>query len=107
MITQRGGLEGRKEAQGGEDVCIFTDGSHCCTAVPAQHCKATVVVQPLSHARLCNYMDGSTLGFPVPHYSPEFAETHVHQVSDAIQPSRPLLPPPPALSLSQHQGLFS
>ena len=44
--------------------------------------------------------------FPVLHYLPEFAQTHVHQVSDAIQPSHPLSPPsPPALHLSQHQGL--
>ena len=44
--------------------------------------------------------------FPVLHYFPEFAQTHVHWVSDAIQLSHPLLPPsPPALNLSQHQGL--
>ena len=52
-------------------------------------------------------MDCSTLGFPVLHYLSEFAHTHVHRVGDAIQPSHPLLPPsPPALNLSQHQGLF-
>ena len=52
-------------------------------------------------------MDCSTPGFPVFHYFPEFAQTHVHRVGDAIQPSHPLLPlSPPALSLSQHQGLF-
>ena len=46
-------------------------------------------------------------GFPVLHYLPELAQTHVHRVSDAIQPSHPLLPPsPPALNLSEHQGLF-
>ena len=45
--------------------------------------------------------------FPVFHYLLEFAETHAHCVDDAIQPSRPLLPPsPPALNLSQHWGLF-
>ena len=44
--------------------------------------------------------------FPVHHQLPEVAQTHVHWVSDAIQPSHPLLPPsPPALNLSQHQGL--
>ena len=43
-------------------------------------------------------------GFPVLHHLLEFAQTHVHWVSDAIQPS--LLPPSPALNLSQHQGLF-
>ena len=46
-------------------------------------------------------------GFPVHHQLPELAQTHVHRVSDTIQPSHPLLPPsPPALNLSQHQGLF-
>ena len=45
--------------------------------------------------------------FPVLHYLLELAHTHVHQVSDAIQPSHPLSSTsPPALSLSQHQGLF-
>ena len=45
--------------------------------------------------------------FPVLHYLPEFVETHVHWVSDAIQPSHPLsLPSSLALNLSQHQGLF-
>ena len=52
-------------------------------------------------------MDYSTPGFPVLHYLLEFAQTHVHWVSDAIQPAHPLLPPsPPAFNLSQHQGLF-
>ena len=52
-------------------------------------------------------MDCSTSGFPVHHQLPELAQTHVHWVSDAIQPSHPLLfPHPPAFSLSQNQGLF-
>ena len=56
---------------------------------------------------LCDLMDCSTPHFPVLHYLPEFAQTRVHWISDAIQPSHPLSPPfPPALSLSQHQGLF-
>ena len=56
---------------------------------------------------LCDPMDCSMPGFPVLHYLPEFAQTHVHWVSDAIQPSHPLLPPsPPPFNLSQHQGLF-
>ena len=45
-------------------------------------------------------------GFPDYHHLPEFAQTHVHQVRDAIQPSHPLSSPSPAFSLSQHQGLF-
>ena len=56
---------------------------------------------------LCHPMNRSTPGLPVPHQLPEFTQTHVHQVSDAIQPSHPLSSPSsPALNLSQHQGLF-
>ena len=56
---------------------------------------------------LCDPMDCSTPGLPVHHQLPEFAQTHVHQVSDAMQPSHPLSSTsPPAFSLSQHQGLF-
>ena len=52
-------------------------------------------------------MDCSTPGLPVHHQLPEFAQTHVHQVSDAIQPSYPLSSPsPPAFNLSQDHGLF-
>ena len=59
------------------------------------------VVQLLSCVWLCDLMDSSTPGFPSLHYLPEFAQTHVHQVGDAIQSSLPLQPPsPPALSLS-------
>ena len=56
----------------------------------------------------CDPMNRGTQGFPVLHYLPEFTQTHVHWVSDAIQPSHPLLSPsPPAFNLSQHQGLSS
>ena len=56
---------------------------------------------------LCDPMNRSTPGLPVHHHLPEFTQTHVHQVSDAIQPSHPLSPPsPPTFNLSQHQGLF-
>ena len=56
---------------------------------------------------LCNPMDCSTPGLPVYHQLLESNQTHVHWVSDAIQPSHPLsFPSPPALSLFQHQGLF-
>ena len=55
----------------------------------------------------CDPMNHSTPGFPVHHQLPEFIQTHVHQVGDAIQPSHPLLSPsPPAFNLSQIQGLF-
>ena len=56
---------------------------------------------------LCDPMNCSTPGLPVHHQLPESTQTHVHRVSDAIQPSHPLSSPsPPALNLSQHQGLF-
>ena len=56
---------------------------------------------------LCDSMNCSTPGLSVHHQLPESTETHVHWVSDAIQPSHPLSSPsPPALNLSQHQGLF-
>ena len=56
---------------------------------------------------LCDPMDYSRPGFPVFHYLPEFAQTHVHWVGDATQPSHLLShPSPPVLSLSQHEGLF-
>ena len=56
---------------------------------------------------LCDPMDCSRPGFPVHHQLPELAQTHVHWVSNAIQPSNALLSPsPPAFNLSQHQGLF-
>ena len=62
----------------------------CCCSV-AQWCLT-----------LCDPMNSSTVGFPVFHHLPEYAQTHVHRVGDAIQPSHPLspTPPPPALSLS-------
>ena len=68
----------------------------------AQFC---LVVQ--SCPTLCVPMDCSTPGLPVYHQLPEFAQTHVHWVSDAIQSFHPLSSPsPPAFNLSQHQGLF-
>ena len=69
---------------------------HCC------HCS---VAQ--SFPTLCSPMDCSTPGFPVLHHPPELAQTHVHWVGDAIQPSRPLSSPSlPAFSISQHQGFL-
>ena len=56
---------------------------------------------------VCDPMDCSTPGLPVYHQLPEFTQTHVHPVHDAIQPSHPLSSPsPPAFNLFQHQGLF-
>ena len=56
---------------------------------------------------LCGPMNLSTPGLPVHHQLPEITQTHVHRVSDAIQPSHPLSSPsPPAPNASQHQSLF-
>ena len=56
---------------------------------------------------LCDPMNLSTPGLPVHHQLPEFTQTHVHRVGDAIQPSHHLLSPfLPAFNLYQHQGLF-
>ena len=68
-------------------------------------------VQFSSVAQLCltlfDPMNSSTPGLPVHHQLPEFTQTHVHRVVDAIQPSHPLLcPSPPAPKPSQHQGRF-
>ena len=61
-----------------------------------------------SSATLCDPMDSSMPGFPVHHQLLELAQTHVHQVGDAIQPSHSLLSPsPPAFNLSKHQVFSS
>ena len=74
-----------------DQACIF-----CCCCSVAKSCPT-----------LCDPINGSMPGFSVLHYLPEFTQTHVHWVRDAIQPSHPLLSPSPlVLSLSQHQGLF-
>ena len=84
----------------------------------AQHCSQSVFLQiQFSSAQfssaaqpcltLCNPMNRSTPGLPVHHQLPEFTQTHVHRVSDTIQPSHPLSSPsPPAPDPFQHQGLF-
>ena len=56
---------------------------------------------------ICDPMNRSTLSLPVHHQLPEFTQTHIHRVSDAIQPSHPLSSPSPlAPNPSQHQSLF-
>ena len=72
---------------------------------PSPTSSFSSVAQPCS--TLCNPMNPSTPGLPVHHQLPEFTQTHVHRVSDAIQPSHPLLSPSPlTFNHSQHQGLF-
>ena len=74
-------------------------------------CQLTCCCQRLTDCCWCSvaklYLTLSLPGFPVLHYLLELAQIHVRWVSDAIQPSHPLMPSsPPALSLSQQQGLF-
>ena len=76
--------------------CWINEWISCCCSSVAKSCPV-----------LDNPMDCSVPGSPVFHYLLVFARTHVHWVSDAIRPSHPLPPlSPPALNLSQHQGLF-
>ena len=74
-------------------------------------CAWRMSVQFSSVAQLCSTLcsptNCSTPGFPVHHQRPELTQTHVHWVSDAIQPSHPLSSPsPPAFNLSRHQGVY-
>ena len=72
---------------------------------PIQFSQFSSVAQ--SCLTFCDPMNHSTPGLPVHHQLLEITQIHVHQVSDAIQPSHPLSSPsPPALNPSQHQGLF-
>ena len=79
----------------------FSILSNCFSSDPSP-CSVTQ-----SCPTLCNPMDCSTPGFPVHHQLPELAQTHVHRVSDAIQPSHPLLfPSPPCLQSFPAAGSF-
>ena len=65
------------------------------------------LIHSVSCPALCDPMDWSTPSFPVHHQLPELAQTHIHWVGDAIQPSHPLsFRSPPAFNVSQHQSLF-
>ena len=94
-------------------ICDNMDGpwAHYATWNKSDRRTSTVLDQFSSVAQscltLCDPMNHSTPGLPVHHQLPEFTQTHVHQVSDAIQPSHPLSSPsPPAPNPSQHQSLF-
>ena len=67
-------------------------------------CQWMVVIQSLICLWLFVTHELQHIKLPILHCLPEFVQTHVHWVSDAIQPSHPLPPPSPALNLSQHQG---
>ena len=76
-----------------------------------KRCSTSLIIQFSSVTQscptLCDPMNHSTPGLPVQHHLPEFTQTHVHRVSDVIQPSHPQSSPsPPAPNPSQHQSLF-
>ena len=101
LTMSRSTLRGAKTPEGNGQrrgrvfrIYILLLGCCCCSV-----CK--------SRPTLCDPMDCSPPGLPVHHRLPELPQSHVHRVTDAIQPSHALLPPsPPAFNLSQHQGLF-
>ena len=104
-----GSLDGRG-VWGRTNTCIcMAESLHCS---PETHYIANrLSVQFSSVAQscltLCDPMSCSTRGLPVHHQLPEFTQTHVHRVGDAIKPSHPLSSSsPPAPNPSQHQGLF-
>ena len=83
------------------------NSASCIPGTPAFFCMYQFSSVAQSCPTLCDPMDCSTPGFPVHHQLPELAQTHVHRVSDAIQPSHPLSspsPPPPSFPAS---GSFS
>ena len=86
-----------KQTINGNLLCITGSSTHC------SYCCCSVVQ---SCPTLCDPMDCSIPGLPVPHHRPEIAQVHIHFTGDAFQPSHLLMPSSSALNLSQHQGLF-
>ena len=81
--------------------------TQCLTHIPL-HCSVQFSSVTQLCPTLCDPRYGSMPGLPVHHQLPEFTQTHVHRVHDAIQPSHPLLSPsPPAPNPSQQQSLFA
>ena len=95
---------------------LFSWSVHRCEwGIKVSHYYCVIVNFPIhqfssvaqSCPTLCDPMNHNMPGLPVHHQLPEFTQTHVHQVRDAIQPSHPLSSPSlPAFNLAQHQGLF-
>ena len=82
---------------------VYTLQNHYILSVSMNHLAFSSVAQLC--LTLCDPMNCSMPGLPVHHQRPEFTQTHVHRVSDAIQPSHPLSSPsPPAPNPSQHQS---
>ena len=88
------------------ELCIYVIMNYCVTVYILYFIFSSSSVAH-SCLTLCDPMDYSMPGLPVHHQLLELAQTHVHHVGDAIQPSHPLLSPsPPTFKLSQHQDLF-
>ena len=97
-----------KLPQPGTEPCApCTEHLRVWTTRKVKKCLLLSVQLSLSRVQLCDPMICSTPGLPVHHQLPEFTQTHVHWVDDAIQPSHPLsFPSPPTFNLSQHQDLL-
>ena len=105
-LLERGSLQSEKQCFGlfSHLICL-----HLLPLTCFQFCFSSVQFSSVTQLcpTLCDPMNCSMPGLPVHHQLPEFTQTHVHRVSDAIQPSHPLSSPsPPAPNPSQHQSLF-
>ena len=91
--------KGREYKIWSQTFCVFLSDSFCCPRLSSFICKMGSRGQFSSVAQscptLCEHMNRSTPGLPVHHQLPEFTQTHVHRVCDAIQPSHPLSSPSP------------
>ena len=83
---------------------LSTAGSMC--SIPGGGTKSPHCSVTKSCPVICNPMECSTAGLPVPQHLPEFAQVHAHWIGDAVQSFHPVSPSSSAFSLSQHQGLF-
>ena len=90
-------------------LCMLSAGHHSRILGPSSKNIGSVQIRSVTQSwpTLCNPMNSSMPGLPVQYQLPEFTETHIHRVSDTIQPSHPLSSHSPlAPNPSQHQSLF-
>ena len=97
-----------KELKRKEHLTMGKKERQWCSCGPKSSALSSSVISSVAQSCLilCDSMNCSTPGIPVHYQLPELAQTHVHQVSDTIQPSHPLSSPSSTFSLSQQQGLF-
>ena len=96
-----------KEVEIREPLCTVGGNVYWCSQYGKQYVSQSVSLVTQSCPTICDPINCSKPGLPVHHQLPEFTQTHVHRVSDAIHPSHPLSSPfPPAPNPSQHQSLF-